>query len=140
MNLQKLSFMLIILVLTIFLSGCSASLSGKIDITNKRLESGETTNMYLTIIYAKNTFGGKPQDITIQFSSGEGLEIIKDGQVITEDKIENLDGGITKVYTVRARAIRAQQITDSVTVRIYSGDNKALGMISDLITVTPRMI
>lgn len=140
MKILKLFLTFGIFLLILSLSGCTSSLNGKVDITNKRLEAGETTNMYITITYTKNIFSGKPQNITLEFLSGEGLEVVKDTQVITSDTIENLEGSITKLYTVRAKNIKAQQITDSITIRISSSDGKTIGMISDLVTVTPRRL
>ncbi len=138
MRLLKLSLLSILIVLSTFLVGCESSLSGKIDVTNKKLESGETTNMYVTVTYNKAFLGGKPQTIHMQFLSGEGLEVKKDSLVITEDKIEVLDGATTKFYNIGAKNIKANQILDSITIILTSDDNKIFKMISDPIVVTPK--
>ena len=127
-----------ILSLTIvwLLSGCSNSLTGATIVSNRDLEAGEITNMYLTITHTNGIFESGQFDVSITFNSGEGVEVIDDSyKVIRTDNITNLVGTVSKTYKIRAKSISARQIVDNVVINLK--DNKGLSsvVISPDITV-----
>jgi len=129
------------LFLVLFLSGCSTSLTSSIIISDTELESGEITNMYLTISRTKGLFESGPFNVIVAFSSGEGVEVIDESYNII--KIDNLtisDGSISKTYKVRAKVIVARQIVDNIIINLNDNKGKTSVVISPDIIVYRRRV
>ncbi|HLG23874.1 MAG TPA: hypothetical protein VI564_02990 [Candidatus Nanoarchaeia archaeon] len=136
---KKLLFITLIL-LSLSLYGCSSSISGSIDVTNSRpLESGEALNMYLNLEYKPPAlFGGPAQKVTLDFSTGEGLEILKDGKVIQSDVVDSLTGATKLDYQVRAKVIKSQQVIDNVKVSVRADDGASSTVQGPSMTIVPK--
>ncbi len=124
----KKMFLVVILILIVFISGCGTVKNSKLDVEERELHNGDSTNLTLNINY-EGLFGTipEPQSFSVQFITGKHLEVRSDvsGPNIEKDIIFNVtEGKNPKSYYLVAKNLYSGQEVETVEVVLTSNDGE----------------